>query len=181
MSWGPLQCNPLVFQVFLLFSRSAQDWYWSQHVCRFVFGVTAFFPLITSGVAGLVVEEPWSPCSRRISLLHPAESADPDETRGLISFLKTSKMQLDSLWETIKEPNILMSTIFLFLFQATPTSEKVMSPMGTKVFFLLCDFPQHSWATILDYKEKAHFNISSLHCYSIVRVCYLWFYWGCVN
>ncbi|CAK9206025.1 unnamed protein product [Sphagnum troendelagicum] len=93
---------------------------------RFVFGVTALFPLITSGVAGLVDEEPWSPRSRRISLLHPAESADPDETRGLISFLKTSKIQLDSLWETIKEPNILMPTIFLFLFQATPTSEKAM-------------------------------------------------------
>ncbi|CAM6029271.1 unnamed protein product [Sphagnum balticum] len=92
----------------------------------FVFGVTAFLPLITSGVVGLVDEELWSPCSRRISLLHPAESADPDETRGLISFLKTSKMQLDSLWETTKEPNILMSTIFLFLFQSTPTSEKAM-------------------------------------------------------
>jgi hypothetical protein len=78
-------------------------------------------------------------------------------------------------------PIIVVVEISLQLHQAYCSGWRCHKMHASKVFFLICDFPQHSWATILDYKEKAHFNISSLHCYSIVHVCYLWFYWGCVN
>lgn len=91
---------------------------------RFVFGVTALLPLITSVVAGLVHEKPFH-MSGRVGL-QDSESAEPDETGAPIGFLETSKIQLGYLWEIFKEPNIHMPTLFILLLQATPTSDKAM-------------------------------------------------------
>jgi hypothetical protein len=59
-------------------------------------------------------------------VLQDSQSAEPDETGAPIGFLETSKIQLGYLWETFKEPNIHMPTLFILLWQATPTSDKAM-------------------------------------------------------
>jgi folate/biopterin transporter len=83
---------------------------------RFVFGVTAVLPLITSAVAGLVGEVPIK-----------APSGDPKvKLTKMAQFISTSKSQLGFLWETVKEPNIFWPTLFIFLWQATPTSDTAM-------------------------------------------------------
>ncbi|XP_024356689.1 folate-biopterin transporter 1, chloroplastic isoform X4 [Physcomitrium patens] len=83
---------------------------------RFVFGVTAVLPLITSAVAGLVGEVPIK-----------ASSGDPKvKLTKMAQFISTSKSQLGFLWETVKEPNIFWPTLFIFLWQATPTSDTAM-------------------------------------------------------
>ncbi|XP_048334172.2 folate-biopterin transporter 1, chloroplastic [Ziziphus jujuba] len=80
---------------------------------RFVFGVTALLPLMTSAVALLVNEQ---------RLLGPA--------RGQIlagpSFLENSKESIIELWETVRMPNVFLPTIFIFLWQATPHSDSAM-------------------------------------------------------
>jgi hypothetical protein len=92
-----------------------------SHFCRFVFAVTAILPLITSLVAGFVKED-----RRDASRARDPEAAEPAETNERHGFWEISKSQLGALWATFKEPNILMPTIFIFLWQATPTSDTAM-------------------------------------------------------
>ncbi len=95
--------------------------------CRFVFGVTAMLPLITAAVAGLVHEERSSHASSSAAgFWDPEAQGNVVEVKGSGGFLKTSKRQLGYLWQTVKEPNIFLPTIFIFLWQATPTSETAM-------------------------------------------------------
>jgi hypothetical protein len=95
--------------------------------CRFVFGVTAMLPLITAAVAGLVHEERSSHASSSAAgFWDPEAQGNVAEVKGSGGFLKTSKRQLGYLWQTVKEPNIFLPTIFIFLWQATPTSETAM-------------------------------------------------------
>ncbi|KAL2652248.1 hypothetical protein R1flu_020376 [Riccia fluitans] len=86
---------------------------------RFVFGVTAVLPLITSAVAVLVREERMSLSGIRVSDKPAAESPE-------LSFLAHAKSQLCSLWEAVKEPSIFLPTLFIFLWQATPMSDTAM-------------------------------------------------------
>nr|XP_018684905.1 PREDICTED: folate-biopterin transporter 1, chloroplastic-like isoform X2 [Musa acuminata subsp. malaccensis] len=81
---------------------------------RFVFGVTAFLPLMTSAVALLVKEQ-----SFNATRGHNSSSASS-------GFLQSSKQSILQLWATIKQPDILYPTLFLFLWQATPQSESAM-------------------------------------------------------
>ena len=83
-----------------------------------MFGITALLPLLTSLVAGLVQEEP----SNAVSRYDPEAPGltEPSERPG---FWETSRIQLGYLWATVKEPNIFMPTLFIFLWQATPTSD----------------------------------------------------------
>lgn len=83
--------------------------------------MTAVLPLITSAVAGLVQEEPSRPAhdEPKITPLGATKVA----AAGLI---EQSKSQLVFLWETVREPSILWPTLFIFMWQATPTSETAM-------------------------------------------------------
>ncbi|CAL9104651.1 unnamed protein product [Musa textilis] len=81
---------------------------------RFVFGVTAFLPLMTSAVALLVKEQSFSATRG-----HNSSSASS-------GFLQSSKRSILQLWATIKQPDILYPTLFLFLWQATPQSDSAM-------------------------------------------------------
>ena len=100
--------------------ENSPDWT-NSHFGRFVFAVTALLPLITSLVAGLVKEERRDSAS---SALRDREAAaDLPQAYG---FFEISKSQLSCLWGTVKEPNIFMPTIFIFLWQATPTSDTAM-------------------------------------------------------
>ncbi|CAN8315680.1 unnamed protein product [Cochlearia groenlandica] len=84
---------------------------------RFVFGVTALLPLITSAVAVLVNEQrvviPGSGQKENITLVNPG-------------FLQTSKQNMIQLWSAIKQPNVFLPTLFIFLWQATPHSDSAM-------------------------------------------------------
>lgn len=88
---------------------------------RFVFAITALLPLITSVVAILVKEE-----RRRASTVVDLEALELSGASPRLGFLETSRSQLICLWATVKEPNIFMPTIFIFLWQATPTSDTAM-------------------------------------------------------
>ncbi|KAL8026313.1 hypothetical protein ABFX02_14G018400 [Erythranthe guttata] len=86
------------------------------HGVRFVFGLTALLPLITSAVAVLVEEQPvFSPVKGKKNLL--LDSAD---------FLESSRNNIMQLWGTIKQPDVLLPTLFIFLWQATPQSDSAM-------------------------------------------------------
>ncbi|PWZ04278.1 Folate-biopterin transporter 1, chloroplastic [Zea mays] len=80
---------------------------------RFVFGVTAFLPLMTSAVAVLVNEDRISSGER--TTLHSGSG-----------FVESSKQHVRQLWTSVKQPNILLPTLFIFLWQATPQSDSAM-------------------------------------------------------
>ncbi|KAF3457121.1 hypothetical protein FNV43_RR01778 [Rhamnella rubrinervis] len=80
---------------------------------RFVFGVTAMLPLLTSAVAVLVDEQRVLGSSRA-------------QIVGGPSFLESSKKNLVELWGAVRQPNVFLPTIFIFLWQATPQSDSAM-------------------------------------------------------
>uniref|UniRef100_A0ACD5UPB5 Uncharacterized protein n=1 Tax=Avena sativa TaxID=4498 RepID=A0ACD5UPB5_AVESA len=80
---------------------------------RFVFGVTAFLPLMTSAVAVLVNEH----------RLTPGEYAMSVSGSG---FIESSTQHIKQLWASVKQPQIFLPTLFIFLWQATPHSESAM-------------------------------------------------------
>uniref|UniRef100_A0A0A9HT83 Major facilitator superfamily (MFS) profile domain-containing protein n=1 Tax=Arundo donax TaxID=35708 RepID=A0A0A9HT83_ARUDO len=82
---------------------------------RFVFGVTAFLPLMTSAVAVLVNEERLTLDEGSISL-----SVSGSE------LIESSKQRVMQLWDSVKQPNIFLPTLFIFLWQATPQSDAAM-------------------------------------------------------
>ncbi|KAK3042175.1 hypothetical protein RJ639_001295 [Escallonia herrerae] len=81
---------------------------------RFVFGVTALLPLLTSAVAVLVKEQPVFGGGGQNLLL------------GSPSFLDSTRQNIIQLWNAIKHPNVFLPTLFIFLWQATPHSESAM-------------------------------------------------------
>lgn len=86
---------------------------------RFVFAVTSLLPLLTSAVAVFVNEKPSTQMTRETTLRRriPAMAAVA---------LDHAKDQAFFLWKTIKEPAIFLPTVFIFLWQATPTSDTAM-------------------------------------------------------
>ncbi|CAH8264443.1 unnamed protein product [Arabidopsis lyrata] len=84
---------------------------------RFVFGVTALLPLITSAVAVLVNEQ---------RVVRPASGQKENIPLVSPGFLQTSKQNMIQLWSAIKQPNVFLPTLFIFLWQATPHSDSAM-------------------------------------------------------
>ncbi|XP_052190530.1 folate-biopterin transporter 1, chloroplastic [Diospyros lotus] len=82
---------------------------------RFVFGVTALLPLITSAVAALVKEQPVLGLAKGQSL----SFARP-------GFFESSKDNIIQLWYAVRQPNVFLPTLFIFLWQATPQSDSAM-------------------------------------------------------
>lgn len=82
---------------------------------RFVFGVTAMLPLITSAVAVLVKEQRMLGPARAHNVLSPSPS-----------FLESSREHIIELWKAVKQPNVFLPTLFVFLWQATPHSDSAM-------------------------------------------------------
>ncbi|CAA7049596.1 unnamed protein product [Microthlaspi erraticum] len=84
---------------------------------RFVFGVTALLPLLTSAVAVLVNEQ---------RVVRPAPGQKVNMALVSPGFLQTSKQNMVQLWGAIKQPNVFLPTLFIFLWQATPHSDSAM-------------------------------------------------------
>lgn len=82
---------------------------------RFVFGVTAFMPLMTSAVSVLVREQPFS-----------SSITGPESNRSTTGVFESAKRHILQLWGTVRQPNIFLPTLFIFLWQATPQSETAM-------------------------------------------------------
>ncbi|CAM8986131.1 unnamed protein product [Rhodiola kirilowii] len=82
---------------------------------RFVFGVTSLLPLITSAVAVLVNEKPVSRLAKRQNV--PMIS---------VGFYESSRQNLIELWKAVRQPNVFLPTLFIFLWQATPQSDSAM-------------------------------------------------------
>ncbi|KAF5203764.1 Folate-biopterin transporter 1 protein, partial [Thalictrum thalictroides] len=92
---------------------------------RFVFGITALLPLITSAVSVLVNEQ------RTPGSLKRHEETTPVSLKGHIplvsqGFIESSKQNLIQLWGAIRQPNVFLPTLFIFLWQATPQSDSTM-------------------------------------------------------
>lgn len=108
LCWGSAAFGGIVSSYF---SGSLVDAYG----VRFVFGVTALLPLLTSGVAVLVKEQQVLGPSRRQNL----PLGDP-------SFFESSKQNMLQLWGAVKQRNVFLPTLFIFLWQATPHSDSAM-------------------------------------------------------
>lgn len=78
---------------------------------RFVFGLTALLPLITSAVAVIVKEQPVLGLPKR---------------QNLSGFLESSRSSIKQLWGAVRQPNVFLPTLFIFLWQATPQSDSAM-------------------------------------------------------
>jgi folate/biopterin transporter len=74
---------------------------------RTVFGITALFPLIVSGVAWLIAESPIS-----------KDAQDSNQTNSL-----PIKHQLGQLRQAITQKTIWLPTAFVFIWQATPSAD----------------------------------------------------------
>ncbi|XP_023548042.1 folate-biopterin transporter 1, chloroplastic-like [Cucurbita pepo subsp. pepo] len=108
LCWGSSAFGGIVSSYF---SGSLVD----SYGVRFVFGVTALLPLMTAAVAVLVEE-------KRVY----ASLNEPNLPKTGLSFLETSKQHIFNIWTAIRQPNIYLPTLFLFLWQATPQSDSAM-------------------------------------------------------
>jgi folate/biopterin transporter len=79
-----------------------------QHLSnQTVFGITAIFPLIVSGVAWVIAEE--------------KVGASPSPSSGTETI--AIRHQIRQLWGAMKQKSILLPTLFIFLWQATPSAD----------------------------------------------------------
>lgn len=91
---------------------------------RFVFGVTALFPLLIACAATLVREEPARNPERNVNS-DPSESPIIPPSSSLTSEITSMSKQL---WTVGKQRAIWAPTLFVFLWQATPNA-------GTAMFY----------------------------------------------
>ncbi|KAM1301454.1 hypothetical protein ACFX2H_012490 [Malus domestica] len=82
---------------------------------RFVFGLTALLPLMTSAVSILVNEQPVIGASK-----------GPNFPLAGHNLLDSWKQNVLQLWDAVRQPNVFFPTLFIFLWQATPHSESAM-------------------------------------------------------
>jgi folate/biopterin transporter len=82
-----------------------------QFSTRTVFAITAVFPLLVSMAAFLIAEEPVTSVA--------------NERQALV------KDQIQQLWQALKQKAIWMPTVFLFLWQSTPTAESAFFYFST--------------------------------------------------
>jgi len=98
LSWGVSAFGGLV-------TAYLSGWLLEHFSNRTVFGITATFPLIVSGVAWLIVE----------AKVDSAES----QTEKKIKV----RHQIKQLWNAIAQKSILLPTAFICLWQATPSAD----------------------------------------------------------
>jgi folate/biopterin transporter len=75
-------------------------WLLERYSTQVIFAITSVFPLLVSAIAVLIAEE---------------------QTDKKSSFLL--KEQASQIWQTLKRKTILMPTLFIFLWQATPSAD----------------------------------------------------------
>jgi folate/biopterin transporter len=88
-----------------LITAYLSGWLLEHFSSRTVFGITAIFPLAVSAVAWIIAED-------KIAHDNPLESQTP-----------TTRQQIKSLWQAITQKAILYPTLFIFVWQATPSAD----------------------------------------------------------
>ncbi|MEC4984295.1 MAG: folate/biopterin family MFS transporter [Oscillatoria sp. PMC 1068.18] len=91
-------------------------WLLEQFSNQTVFAITATFPLIVCGVAWLIAEEP-------VPKTSPEKDADTNNKQELNLGIKP---QIKQLWGAISKKAILLPTIFIFVWQATPSADSAL-------------------------------------------------------
>lgn len=69
---------------------------------------------MTSAVAVLVKEQPVCGPGRVHNLMSSSD------------FVESAKHSITQLWDAVKQPNVFLPTVFIFLWQATPQSDSAM-------------------------------------------------------
>ena len=98
---------------------------------REVFGITSFLPLAVGGMSFLIEEEPVNSGSDEYE-----EIENPFPYDGVVNAndpILSIQEQASSLWAALRQPSIYKPILFIFLWQATPTSE------GAMLYFLTDD------------------------------------------
>ena len=100
LSWGASALGGLITAYF-------SGWLLELFTPQTVFAITAVFPLVFSAVAWLITET-------------------PIEERDKSALLKNVKSQATQLWQAITQKQILLPTIFIFIWQSTPGSDSAI-------------------------------------------------------
>ena len=98
---------------------------------REVFGIASFLPLAVGGMSFLIEEEPVNSGSDEYE-----EIENPFPYDGVVNAndpILSIREQTSSLWAALRQPSIYKPILFIFLWQATPTSE------GAMLYFLTDD------------------------------------------
>lgn len=105
-----------------------------------VFGLTAILPFIVAGISLLIDEQPATAAVVATNGDAAAlTTSSTDGSKELVQADNNSDLdqdgdgiqgQVQALWEAIKQPSIWKPTLFLFLWQSTPTSD------GAFLFFM---------------------------------------------
>ena len=97
---------------------------------RQVFGIASLLPLLVALMSLSIEEEPYEkPNVSDISTTNGSESESMDVNNNLDPI----KDQISALWDALRQPSIFKPVLFIFLWQATPTSE------GAMLYFLTND------------------------------------------
>ncbi|MBZ8178595.1 folate/biopterin family MFS transporter [Oscillatoria salina] len=91
-------------------------WLLEQFSNQTVFAITATFPLIVCGVAWLIAEQP-------VEKVSPEKDEDKDDRQKPNLGVK---QQIKQLWRAISQKTILLPTIFIFIWQATPSADSAL-------------------------------------------------------
>jgi folate/biopterin transporter len=98
---------------------------------REVFGIASFLPLAVGGMSFLIEEEPVNSGSDEYE-----DIENPFPYDGVVNAndpILSIQEQTSSLWAALRQPSIYKPILFIFLWQATPTSE------GAMLYFLTDD------------------------------------------
>ena len=97
---------------------------------RQVFGIASFLPLIVA-LMSLSIEE--KPIDKGVRIDATTSNGSSIEIFDRNDKLVSVKQQISDLWEALRQPSIFKPVLFIFLWQATPTSE------GAMLYFLTND------------------------------------------
>lgn len=97
---------------------------------RQVFGIASFLPLIVA-LMSLSIEE--KPIDKGVRIDATTSNGSSIEKIDRNDKLVSVKQQISDLWEALRQPSIFKPVLFIFLWQATPTSE------GAMLYFLTND------------------------------------------
>lgn len=96
-----------------LMTAYLSGWLLAQFNTQTVFGITAIFPLIVTAIAGLIAEE-------------PVQTVEPTGNETI-----TIRQQLKLLWQALRQKSILLPTLFIFIWQATPSADSAFFYFST--------------------------------------------------
>lgn len=100
---------------------------------RAVFGIASVLPLAVGAMSLLIEEEPVTSKRRKTvdangsnELAENADTSINGEDGATDDAISSIQEQISDLWDALRQPNIYKPILFIFLWQATPTSDGAM-------------------------------------------------------